>query len=248
MQTVCALQATDFVVRSQTAQCELVRLTCGGHRRPFSFCLDPPSFAYLKDGKLHVCPPKPTQSRPQCSSQSAGERAPDGPLSGTANLHRQTGDSSPARSSSLDTGLAAVNDCTHQVEKTDDSSQSGSSSLKGDPTSEQSWQYAEECGDQLRVSRRHKGMPGEQQRQHGNDHARPAGASVQGVSSDARLLHVPHHGRELLCALLIPGPPQQQQTSPEPGDACDLSRHRTFVMICSFSWGPVLTYLLDRTC
>lgn len=65
--SVTALQATNWVVRSLTHQAELLRLHCGGWRRPFSFFPRHPgcmAFAHYssKDGLLHLHLPAAAQS------------------------------------------------------------------------------------------------------------------------------------------------------------------------------------------
>ena len=182
-----ALQATDFVVRSQSSQCELARLSCGGHRRPFSFLLEPPCFAFIKDRKLHIHPP---QHRP-LQMYSGGRSAEP------AALH---GDSRQCSASQAEGSTPVTPSCSPPIGASDSSSQNSATGPADRPASN---------------STTNPPAPGED-----DPDCLPVNAAQQVASSQpqthpdsatSRLLHVPHHGREVLCGLLLPGPPAQDQ-------------------------------------
>ena len=145
LQSGC-LQATSWVVRSLTHQAELLRLRCGGWRRPFSFFARHPgcmAFAHYssKEGLLHLHLPPAAQS-------TAGMGTAGQPAGGAAQ---------PARGLS---GAAAA---------------AAASSTATQP---------------------------------GGCH--PCGLGQTGSTGAAApaTLHLMHHGREVLCCAIVPGPMQ----------------------------------------
>ncbi len=165
-----SVQATEFVVRNNSGQCELARITCGGHRRPFSFTMNPPSFAFIKDKLLHIFPPQHAHPEPLLEESAARD---------ASRIEHQETDGDQAA-----------------LLKTEMGRMSASSASRGDSSSQQ--------------------QQSESRAQPGQDASRN--------QPSTRLMHVPHHGREVHCGLLIPGPPSQNE-SPYSGECSSVKDH-----------------------
>lgn len=199
------MQATDFVVRSQSSQCELARLSCGGHRRPFSFLLNPPCFAFIKDRKLHIHPPQhqPLQIHPPTPSTHPPQHQPlqissDGRSAEPAALHVDSRQGSASQAEGTIPVTPSRSPC---IEVSDSSSQDRAIG-PADRPAQNSKTSASASGDDGPTSMHFDAAQQDRFSQ----------AQMHPDSATSRLLHVPHHGREVLCGLLLPGPPVQYQT------------------------------------
>ena len=189
------LQSADWVVFNTQQQLELMRVTCGGWRRPFAFhCSSPTSLVFTyhqpRSNTTHVHRRGPARPRPTPAPAQQGVQAPLAPPSAHSAARSDSAADCSSAAYSQDLGQAA------QLASEDHSA--------GDVVAQRGIKEGIASGHGTRIGAKDRCGTSEPIEASAWGSCSQTGAG-QGAGGDpVTSLHAVHHGREVLCCALLP--------------------------------------------